>query len=833
MYTLELSFYPTTDKPHNFKVTVKGFPGEDHDEAKLPFLDGEIPNVVDRRSTIVRVLELTQFDKRSFKKKNEQAWMRDVGILPLKGNYFKTGHLATIGRELYQVLGNKIQQIIETAVAETKKNNTWLHIRLTFVADTPEFARLTDYPWELLHNSYDFVARQRVVFSRYIAYPSPPPNLPLADRLNVLLISSGASDKSNDLESLPSLEQDAIAQKLQQSQNADQGLIKLEILTPPTWDALKTRLEKPQNQAVIHAIHFDGHGFFGKRCNELGCGKAYKQNIIDCECGKQLEDPQGYLLFEKSNGSGDYVSAKQLGNLLGNLEQRVALVVLSACRSGLSLLSENVFNGVAQKLIGQGIPAVVAMTYSVSVGAAKAFAVDFYKSLQQKRPLPIALQQGQNAMNIEGNQWYRPVLYLRCQDNKEGQLFRDSPVQPDDVDTSQELLNILISSDKEEKEKILLCAKQAYKACSPDDWPNPVPNNLTDILVELKKMPSGESKYTSIERFIGFLVKDSNMPQLFKSELNKSFEKKITGYLELLKIIYTKNEQKNQVKKLNHYLIIEISESHQSAVTNPKEKSYFVNAWLITDGDNYHYKNNISSCQKIDLPPDNTENITLKCEEIPKRITDFLNEIREFSSSKLTIEIFLPINFQKEKVDKWELKSEYLRDSGSKLNSEYLSREYKIVLRSTERLSRSYQRKIGFWQEKWEVFKNKQSNPVSEVLMSCSDNLTELEHTLQKEDVIGVELLKPLSQNCEEEFFTIVLQKAIPVALWVRSNLHPICNQFKELRNCRIDELIEKVKYQRSQVPSNTEDTLHIGHHISLLWEHPYRLPPDDQLQTR
>lgn len=93
-----------------------------------------------------------------------------------------------------------------------KGDRTWLHIRLRFPADDPKYVRLTDYPWELLHNDYGFLAHQGVTFSRYIAYRSPRPNLPSVERLNVLLISSGAGDDRIGLKSLPSNEREAIAQ---------------------------------------------------------------------------------------------------------------------------------------------------------------------------------------------------------------------------------------------------------------------------------------------------------------------------------------------------------------------------------------------------------------------------------------------------------------------------------------------------------------------------------------------------------------------------------------------------------------------------------------------
>jgi hypothetical protein len=434
MNLLELRFYPIEGKQDCFKVSVEGSFGEVHHEPVLPFLDSETPEVPNRRFTIVKVLESTKFDEKNFEK-DEQAWMvREQFLLP-EQSAFHPQWLATIGRRLYHVLGQRIQQVIETAVADAKRDRTWLHIRLRFPAVESKYVRLTDYPWELLYNEYGFLAHQGVAFSRYIAYRSPRPNLPSVERLNVLLISSGAGDEKMGLKSLPSVEREVIAFELQDAR--EKGVIQLEILEPPTWKEFRRRLLQRQTGAIPHVLHFDGHGFFGKRCNEAGCRKAYKQGTTQCECGAPLLEPQGYLVFEQSDGTADYISAQELGELLGNLERReqpnseqgIALVVLSGCRTGMSRLSESVFNGVAQNLIGQGIPAVVAMQYSISVRAASAFAEGFYYSLGQKNSLVSALRQGQRAIGIEGNEWYRPLLYLRWEDNEGGHLFKASPVQ--------------------------------------------------------------------------------------------------------------------------------------------------------------------------------------------------------------------------------------------------------------------------------------------------------------------------------------------------------------------------------------------------------------------
>ena len=243
MNLLELRFYPIEGKQHCFKVSVEGSSGEVHHEPVLPFLDGEIPDIRDRRFTIVKVLESTRFNEKNFDEL-EQAWLVREQLLLEDKTAFKPGFLATIGRRLYQVLGQEIQHEIKAAVADAKRDRTWLHIRLRFPADDPKYVRLTDYPWELLHNNYGFLAHQGVTFSRYIAYGSPRPNLPTVEHLNVLLISSGAGDERIELKPLPSNEREAIAVGLEQAQ--EQGKIQLEFLNPPTLKALRIRLLERQ-----------------------------------------------------------------------------------------------------------------------------------------------------------------------------------------------------------------------------------------------------------------------------------------------------------------------------------------------------------------------------------------------------------------------------------------------------------------------------------------------------------------------------------------------------------------------------------------------------------
>lgn len=425
METFELYLSPINEKQFRAIVTQSG-----ETDSLLPFSDDE----GDRRMTLLRSLEISGFKSQYFTNE-EKEWMRDVGILAQNGKSFDNNYLVNIGQALYRSLfpSGKVEDAFKAALQLAQNKHTQLHLQLRFEDDSSKRSRLADYPWELIHDGQDFLLHHQVTFSRYIAHNKFPPNLPPVEKLNVLLISSAAFDKELELEKLSKKEQQAIYKGLEAASEA--GSIHLDELDYPTVDELRKYLTEHQGKNAPHVVHFDGHGIFGKRCQNQNCSAIVKSiSATHCnKCSTELPKAQGYLAFEGEGDKPDYVSAKELGALLqisgfadGNQTSGVALVVLSACQSAMTLEGESVFNGSAQNLINHRIPAVVAMQYSVRVDAATEFAKQFYRSLGQKNSLAVAISQGREAMGVEGNQWYRPVLYLRWQDNQGGQLFKRS-----------------------------------------------------------------------------------------------------------------------------------------------------------------------------------------------------------------------------------------------------------------------------------------------------------------------------------------------------------------------------------------------------------------------
>ena len=432
MELLELYLSPVNKV--SFKIFFTSSLGIKGDtQSKIPFREGRS----NRRSTILKLLEANSFRSEDFQCYGEQDWMVRANLLIRSRRAFHQKRLVNIGQLLYKSLfppETVVKRALVQSLAKAEEKSTQLYIQLQFAADDMQQIRLPDYPWELMHDGRGFLAHYQVTFSRYIAYDAVPIYRSSVEQVNVLLASSTAFDKENGFLQFSNQEQRAIRKALRKAEQ--EGHIHLDQLKCATVNELRTYLNQQRENKVPHVFHFDGHGFFGQRCNNDQCRKIHKGKRADScnSCGNSLSESQGYLLFEDEEGGANYVSAQELGVLLHQAsfsdqvsqKRGVTLVVLSACQSALSLFGKSVFNGVAQSLISHRIPAVIAMQYKVKVSSAAAFTEQFYCSLGQRDSLALAMSQAREAMGVEGNQWYRPVLYLRWKDNEGGQLFAES-----------------------------------------------------------------------------------------------------------------------------------------------------------------------------------------------------------------------------------------------------------------------------------------------------------------------------------------------------------------------------------------------------------------------
>jgi hypothetical protein len=133
----------------------------------------------------------------------------------------------------------------------------------------------------------------------------------------------------------------------------------------------------------------------------------------------------GALLLDGAELPEAWTDAAALATLLGS----VGLVVLHACQGAMAN-SGSLLSGVAPMLSAAGIPAVVAMQYSVRCEAALRMSSTIYKALAEGRSVQEAVAHARQTMFVEEDDrmsWFVPVLYLRTRDI--GPVYLRTPIE--------------------------------------------------------------------------------------------------------------------------------------------------------------------------------------------------------------------------------------------------------------------------------------------------------------------------------------------------------------------------------------------------------------------
>jgi len=143
---------------------------------------------------------------------------------------------------------------------------------------------------------------------------------------------------------------------------------------------------------------------------------------------------QGALLLETLDQKAVPIGEVGISKLVGGIDS-LQLVVMAACHSAATSDAE-AFVGLAPKVVGMGVPAVVAMQDDVAESIARTFTKQFYESLGRRADdggyVDVAVNAARDAIHFvridEGGQleaeheswdWAIPVLYMRG----DGRLF--------------------------------------------------------------------------------------------------------------------------------------------------------------------------------------------------------------------------------------------------------------------------------------------------------------------------------------------------------------------------------------------------------------------------
>jgi WD40 repeat protein len=292
-----------------------------------------------------------------------------------------------IGRKLFDaVFRDDIKTAYFSSLNEARDENKGLRILLR--VNAPD---LINYPWEYLYNErknrfLSLAVETPIV--RYLELGIKEEVLTVLSPLKILTVISSPQD-------YPPLDVEREWSNLQSalSELESSGLIELHRVEPATLISLQDHLRRGE----YHVFHFIGHGGF------------------------DVATEDGVLLFEDDEQRGRLVSGQDLGLLLHN-HSTLRLAILNSC-DGARTSQNDPFAGVAQNLIQQEVPAVIAMQFEITDQAAITFSKEFYQAISDDYPVGAALTEARTAIKMSGNEleWGTPVLFSR---SPEGQLFK-------------------------------------------------------------------------------------------------------------------------------------------------------------------------------------------------------------------------------------------------------------------------------------------------------------------------------------------------------------------------------------------------------------------------
>lgn len=342
-------------------------------------------NYIDFQVTVDANDKICASSDQGDKKDDFRLEMNDI---KLALNLIKRGEtdedlLKSLGNKLFQALfPPAIRGQLRATMAGAASAGRGVRLRLVF--ESPELAAL---PWEFLYDTdtNTFLGNDiQTVLSRYINVPLQRRELKAASLpLKILLVIASPTDLVKlDTAGEERLIREALARHI------NEGRIELDVLHKATISNITQKLQ----ENPYSVIHFIGHGVF--------------------------RDDRGFIALVEENGQARLLDDESFANLfLGN--RNLGLCVLNTCE-GAEVSSNQIFAGIAPHLVQRGIPAVVAMQYSILDSTAKLFADRFYRALALGWPVDAAIQATRNAISIEAGldrrDFATPVLYMRARD---------------------------------------------------------------------------------------------------------------------------------------------------------------------------------------------------------------------------------------------------------------------------------------------------------------------------------------------------------------------------------------------------------------------------------
>jgi len=364
---------------------------------------------------------------------------------------------------------------------------------------------------------------------------------------------------------------------------------------------------------------------------------------------------------------------------------------------------------------------------------------------------------------------------------------------------------------------------------------------LRDNLTQLALLPTpGETSMTSLHRFAACLsLLESALPESLATQLKAWLELRIDELEPLLddvrEVLAVRNDEKDQLPSPHLLVWVRVSPDYRS-----KER-YLVGAQLVRDPSNYDARSGTGGAAlnspKVFRDPNKGDTVALS--DLEKIVQKCLVECSSHNLKELTLELFLPLNLLDTEVEHW---SEQAFDELPPSFQEVLDEpedflpvgvQYRVVLRMTERIEKNLAIRRGQWQAKWSdlLVAVERGQTAGETLTPGQNQ--NFKTIAAKADCLGMHLVAGLADKERQNRLVYLAYGAAPVALWLRRPVPktPYKQHFNRLLTQPIGEIASTVREERRKAyekfPKLKDRDRHFGHHLALIWENPYLVPPE------
>lgn len=375
----------------------------------------------------------------------------------------------------------------------------------------------------------------------------------------------------------------------------------------------------------------------------------------------------------------------------------------------------------------------------------------------------------------------------------------------------QELIQILGQSENVES------VGKAYRSSLPPRsrvWQSEV-NSSREIVTQLQE-------FGRLQEFVERLTQDAQLPQSIRDQIEKLMPHQGKPP--------STNVQSQPM--LQAYLLVVIAPPERIA---PRQKTdcFVANAWLVPDDrvqDPFGRR-----FVELDLE-EKRKGVSFSIEQISDLIEEFLIQSQDYlfhqadqRNSKLTVEVFLPRDYLSTSVESWKI-LDPIDDQPLSIGT-----KYSVLVRSYERTQPSYHPYRDQWITNWNrVKQNLGTVPTHEMF----EQLDRLEDCNERILITSLSTKLGLKLTCSptakhKDFFISILKAGVPIAIWSRCSI-PDLDLATEmdtlLTGGSLLELLDRIRHKRWEASGDCEQ--HLGHHLTILWEDPDRLPPTHE-QTK